>query len=950
MHMEQWLDSSDYSYCRRSTPLEIGVTELPARNSSSVKQAVFGAEFIAFSPSKSEDEDGGEEGNNTEPLVLASSVEDKNKIVELGSTVIGFLNEKFKNNDAKKQTVVSSLDSDILKSPSIVKFHKDGTSSTESSKNTEKSQEKSPVIEYKIDVSKCKLNSIAKDLRGVNKSHADGGKHERIINQEPVESKPKVKKLIKDNDAKLKEKEFCLPFTITKASKKQKDTETECDSITEPIEIQPVSTGKKKATTSLARLESFLELPKSGTEPSFKQRKKKRVALSKTDAAVKPRTPKFFLRRPPATVVKYRQDSDTNTDYSDSEASVGSSPVKRKRATSKDASLLHNFVSEDTKPGNKNTARSMTASVTQDKSGTFVLDDHKVSPSGQVVRHKLGRVTPSSHDESMSSEQEDGSVTDEDTGEQNELPDGIDVDNGSEDGGSQKSTTETDTDSSTSEEEFVAENMPGLEFNLDRGAAGFAVKNPDSWKINEKDRLSIPSTSNRYFFPRPVQCRNCRVEGHLSRDCPKPLKRRCAFCGVAGHSYQACPEAICFNCFAPGHKVHECREKKMHWAIKCERCWMPGHEEQKCPDRWRQYHITTNRKELKTAAKDVQNPLVFCYNCGKNSHLGHECRLPRMNKFTNASYPFIARYDNKNKRKESHKSWKQHSNDVKNERSHRDKWQHLKDRKNKRHIQENEDEYTPRTKKRKRSSKKWTEEHWSLRNRGGSNDINRPGGQAHAAKSGTATLRRKEIEGGEILDGIFNDFGKHQVNDNEWWNRNGKPAKKRRKKNFNTFPSDFMDDFCNADDDWQRGRAEDRKQLIYQETSNFQRSHTHRLDAKGHGQEWKKNKRPQRGPGKSRHEDFTPEFQFYQQDSKTYENRRLNNNRDYEIDDFISLGHSQDYKLPFNNKTSKKSRGRRAGFQKPDSSFAPRQGGFQVRNDRFVAMKRNHNKTVNFRK
>lgn len=46
---------------------------------------------------------------------------------------------------------------------------------------------------------------------------------------------------------------------------------------------------------------------------------------------------------------------------------------------------------------------------------------------------------------------------------------------------------------------------------------------PDSWKINEKDRLSIPSTVNRYFFPRSVQCRNCRVEGHLSRDCPKPL-------------------------------------------------------------------------------------------------------------------------------------------------------------------------------------------------------------------------------------------------------------------------------------------------------------------------------------------------------------------------------------------------------------------------------------------
>lgn len=340
MHTEQWLDSNDYSYCRRSVPMKIGVEELPARTSSSVKQPVLGSEFIAFSLSKSEDEGGEEEGSSTGSLVLSSSVEDKNKVVELGTTVIGFLKEKFKNNDAKKETVLSSLDSDILKSPSIVKCRKDGTSLAESSTNTDKSkksQVKSPV--YKID-RKCKLNSIPKDLSGVNKSHTDGGKHERIIQQETGESKPKVKKLIKRDDAELKEKEFCLPFTVTKASKKKKATETECDSIKEPIEVQPVSLGKKKATTNLARLENFLELPKSGTEPSSKQRKKKRASLSKTDAAVKPRTPKFFLRRPPATVVKYRQDSDTNTDYSDSDASVRSSPVKGEQDTSKGIVLL----------------------------------------------------------------------------------------------------------------------------------------------------------------------------------------------------------------------------------------------------------------------------------------------------------------------------------------------------------------------------------------------------------------------------------------------------------------------------------------------------------------------------------------------------------------------------------------------------------------------------------
>lgn len=158
------------------------------------------------------------------------------------------------------------------------------------------------------------------------------------------------------------------------------------------------------------------------------------------------------------------------------------------------------------------------------------------------------------------------------------------------------------------------------------------------------------------------------------------------------------------------------------------------------------------------------------------------------------------------------------------------------------------------------------------------------------------------------------------------------------------------DDFCSADDDWQRGRSEDREQLKYQEFLTFERSKARRFEARGHGKEWKKNKRLQRGSGKSRHEDFTPEFQFYQQNNQTYENIRENNSRDYEISDFPSRGHSQDYKSQLNNKTSKKSRRQRADFQKPGSSFPPRQGGFQVRNDRFVAMKSNHNMTVSFRK
>lgn len=63
------------------------------------------------------------------------------------------------------------------------------------------------------------------------------------------------------------------------------------------------------------------------------------------------------------------------------------------------------------------------------------------------------------------------------------------------------------------------------------------------------------------------------------------------------------------------------------------------------------------------------------------------------------------------------------------------------------------------------------------------------------ANSGTATLRRNEMEEEEIIDEIFGDFGKYQVNDNEWWNHNGKPAKKRRKKNSNMFASDFLGEY-----------------------------------------------------------------------------------------------------------------------------------------------------------
>merc|ERR1719483_1405613 len=93
---------------------------------------------------------------------------------------------------------------------------------------------------------------------------------------------------------------------------------------------------------------------------------------------------------------------------------------------------------------------------------------------------------------------------------------------------------------------------------------------------------------NRYFAPKSIQCRNCKEHGHMSRDCPEPMKRRCAFCAEEGHPHQACPGAFCFKCNGPGHRVKDCTNPRQNTRDPCPRCWVTGHKDNMCPDLWRQ--------------------------------------------------------------------------------------------------------------------------------------------------------------------------------------------------------------------------------------------------------------------------------------------------------------------------------------------------------------------------
>ncbi|XP_071953780.1 uncharacterized protein [Antedon mediterranea] len=184
----------------------------------------------------------------------------------------------------------------------------------------------------------------------------------------------------------------------------------------------------------------------------------------------------------------------------------------------------------------------------------------------------------------------------------------------------------------------VASNSTTISTTMD--ATTTQVKTP----VNKVKRyFAEPSTK-----PMTGTCFNCKETGHYMSDCPQEKKPvTCILCGLQGHYYKKCPNQLCYNCDSPGHENKSCSKKRVHWSTVCKRCYMPGHEMVACADRWRQFHLTTKAKPklLYGAEESLQHK--YCYNCGKEGHLGYECEDDRIDRYVKVYYPFVCNYSHR---------------------------------------------------------------------------------------------------------------------------------------------------------------------------------------------------------------------------------------------------------------------------------------------------------------
>ena len=131
-----------------------------------------------------------------------------------------------------------------------------------------------------------------------------------------------------------------LPFQITKKGKNQKmekpqvvvihdDEHEETSNHELKQQVISKSKGKRKRTKDVPKIQDFLELTKSFSSERSNSKLISQKFMTKSEAAVKPRKPEVQVRRPPPAIpVRYRLDSDTATDYSDSDTSCMNTPIK----------------------------------------------------------------------------------------------------------------------------------------------------------------------------------------------------------------------------------------------------------------------------------------------------------------------------------------------------------------------------------------------------------------------------------------------------------------------------------------------------------------------------------------------------------------------------------------------------------------------------------------------
>ncbi|WRT66326.1 uncharacterized protein IL334_003281 [Kwoniella shivajii] len=185
-----------------------------------------------------------------------------------------------------------------------------------------------------------------------------------------------------------------------------------------------------------------------------------------------------------------------------------------------------------------------------------------------------------------------------------------------------------------SEDEDQMEGLYFVDDDISKGSKRYFDPEQDESKEVEATFLATADQSKI--------CQNCKRPGHRSKDCKHVI---CTTCGAEdAHERRDCPVGlVCFGCGGRGHRKQDCPDPttRMSKRTGCDRCGSRDHMENTCHTIWRvySYFSTEVRSEIqrdKLNAEGWEKEAIggrssdeWCYNCGKEGHLGDDCQKRR---------------------------------------------------------------------------------------------------------------------------------------------------------------------------------------------------------------------------------------------------------------------------------------------------------------------------------